>query len=678
MAAALVVACLLSGFAGAAFLVEMASSYQLLIRMSLTWAAGDILGILIVTLLVSAVMSSWNFRNPAMKTRVGILFVLLLMGANWFDHSQGYRVLSICLMSTVVLLLAAKTKDSFWACLVAAISSFGSAVFIAEISEDHIIRGGGLALLSIGTNVAVMALVIQRERASGRTRSHVLELLANHALMAGGRAFAASAVVSLVILVWLNQISAESKRAEVKEVAELTRLELRATLDELERVQTLFTRQYRRRWAEREPGEEPAGWWFFSSQIAEDYKMVLSIEFLAEEGDGWLQEARPGVAGVDSEKIIHWRGKNRGSCVFTVDPATLLQISLQQPSAKNYSISVAGPFLPMEWRSQSVQESKMVRWSESGTVSLFGRQHRLKVTPRNSQALRSQLVDMRVATTLLLLTSVLIGVFRGQYLLVFDAEKRAVDALSARDKFLAVMSHEMRTPLVAIMGSAESLLSGVLGPVAESQGTALQRIYSAGEHYLALVDDMLISASIRSGHGSLKLALSSAKSICSDVVAMIQPSVLRKEQKLRVREPKSGVKNLVDIAKVRRILLNLLTNASKFTPVGGCLELHSTCTESAWRFVVRDNGPGIPDDQTESIFEPFRQSECGPSRSHSGVGLGLSIARGLANLHGGSLELASSSVDGCEFVLVLPVVIATAEAVANEESETPTGGASLT
>ena len=171
-------------------------------------------------------------------------------------------------------------------------------------------------------------------------------------MVAGGRAFAGSAILSLVILFWLNQLSEQGKKLEVKEVSELSRLALRGSLEGLNVVQKLFTRQFRRRRSERNPGEEsPTGWHFFSRQICNNYKMIRRIEFIADNGSSWRQETQSEVAGVPLEMTIHWREKERRKCVFTINPELLLRLSLQQTFATNYSIALAGPHLLSGWRS---------------------------------------------------------------------------------------------------------------------------------------------------------------------------------------------------------------------------------------------------------------------------------------------------------------------------------------
>jgi len=234
------------------------------------------------------------------------------------------------------------------------------------------------------------------------------------------------------------------------------------------------------------------------------------------------------------------------------------------------------------------------------------------------------------------------------------ARAEAEAANRSKSEFLALMSHELRTPLNAIGGYVELLDLGIRGPVSPEQRSDLARIQRSQQHLLGLINQVLNYARIETGTVRYELADLRSDEIIADVEPLVAPQLRAKRLAFTVgSEGGVGVVR-ADLDKVRQILLNLLSNAAKFTDAGGSVAL--TC-ETVGRTVflrVRDSGRGIPPDRLESIFEPFVQIDTCLTRTEDGVGLGLAISRDLARGMGGELTVESAVGEGSTFTLALP------------------------
>ena len=242
------------------------------------------------------------------------------------------------------------------------------------------------------------------------------------------------------------------------------------------------------------------------------------------------------------------------------------------------------------------------------------------------------------------------------------ARLEAEAANRAKNQFLSTMSHELRTPLNAIGGYAELLSLGIRGPVTPAQQQDLERLTRANQHLIGLIGDVLNFARIEEGQVEYQITTFSINPILIDLEALIGPQLLVRGIEFDhdgcVREwPQTPHMVIADAEKVRQIMLNLLTNAVKFTPHGGSVRLHCN-TETKAGIVtlsVTDTGRGIPESQFERIFEPFVQVDRHLTHdSQQGVGLGLAISRDLARGMGGNLTVSSVEVEGSTFTLTLP------------------------
>ena len=237
-------------------------------------------------------------------------------------------------------------------------------------------------------------------------------------------------------------------------------------------------------------------------------------------------------------------------------------------------------------------------------------------------------------------------------------EMRKADQL--KSQFLANMSHELRTPLNSIIGFSRVILKGIDGPITETQGQDLEAIYNSGQHLLNLINDILDLSKIEAGKMELtfenNVNLSDLiNSVMSTVVGLVKDKPIELQRQIEPGLPAVRA----DPIKVRQILINLFSNAAKFTDEGSITITASTQIEqSGHREViirVTDTGQGIAIEDQEKLFQPFSQVDASPTRKTGGSGLGLSICRHLVEMHGGQIDLESNLGEGSTFYFTLPV-----------------------
>ena len=245
---------------------------------------------------------------------------------------------------------------------------------------------------------------------------------------------------------------------------------------------------------------------------------------------------------------------------------------------------------------------------------------------------------------------------REKYELELIRAKKAVEAASAaKSRFLSMMSHDLRTPLGAISGYAELLTLGVRGPVTDDQVVDLGRIKRAAQRLLGMLDDLLTVAREQNAQLPLRLQPLSAQAELTEAEATVLPRYAEVGVRL-VRHPCAPDLLIhADRDRLQRILLNLLTNAAKFTPNGGQVSMDCGVVADRAAIRVADTGRGIPSEMLEGIFQPFVQVETGDARNEHGMGLGLAIGRELARAMGGDLSVESAVGRGSIFTLTLPI-----------------------
>ena len=253
-----------------------------------------------------------------------------------------------------------------------------------------------------------------------------------------------------------------------------------------------------------------------------------------------------------------------------------------------------------------------------------------------------------------------------------EAELQAANHM--KDQFLATLSHELRTPLNAVVGWAHMLRTNTVAP--EARDRALEALERNARAQMQLVDDLLDISRIVSGKLPIVPEAIELWSVLAAAIETVRPNAAAKDVALVMTpHPPPPLPAFGDAARLRQIMWNLLSNALKFTPAGGRIEVALTSVPGEAIVVVEDTGEGIAAELIPYIFERFRQGDASVTRRHGGLGLGLAIARHLAEAHGGSLTGASDGPGrGARFTLRLPLPAVSGLALPAVDNPPPLAG----
>jgi two-component system cell cycle sensor histidine kinase PleC len=234
----------------------------------------------------------------------------------------------------------------------------------------------------------------------------------------------------------------------------------------------------------------------------------------------------------------------------------------------------------------------------------------------------------------------------------FEAET----ANASKTAFLANMSHELRTPLNAILGFSEIIAKECFGAVGSPRYVEYAGdIHSSGSHLLSLINDLLDVAKIEAGRMEIDPEPLEALVTLETALKLVGAKARERRQELVIDVAPDAPGLFADERALKQILINLVSNAVKFTPEGGRIEVvGSKARDGGFQIMVKDNGPGIPHDKLDKIFKPFSQVNNRYDRQGGGTGLGLALIRGLAELHGGRAWIESEYGKGCRAYVVLP------------------------
>lgn len=226
----------------------------------------------------------------------------------------------------------------------------------------------------------------------------------------------------------------------------------------------------------------------------------------------------------------------------------------------------------------------------------------------------------------------------------------------AKSEFLANMSHELRTPLNAIIGFSEVLRDAHFGALNDKQAEYIQDILESGQHLLALINDILDLAKVEAGRVDLSIAPVALAQTVENCVDLVRERARNSQVNIKVDINPETPEVPADERRIKQILFNILSNAVKFTPPGGEIDVETRIEGDAVHVSVRDTGIGIEESDRDKVFEEFQQIDNNYSREYAGTGLGMPLSKKLVEMHGGAMWFTSEGVNkGTRFTFTLPL-----------------------
>ena len=237
-----------------------------------------------------------------------------------------------------------------------------------------------------------------------------------------------------------------------------------------------------------------------------------------------------------------------------------------------------------------------------------------------------------------------------------DANRELIRLNKMKSEFVAVISHELKTPLTSIKGYLRLLESERLGKLSKQQKESLGIVAEESDRLATLINDVLDLSRLESGKTTLKLEKVTLQPIIKEVIPMLRPQAKEKQVKLEVQCRGKACQTKIDVdpVKIRQVIINLLSNAVKFTPEKGKVTLEVKAHKHVVEMIVRDTGIGISKEDQKHLFQPFYQVEDHLTRSTKGTGLGLTITRHIVDLHHGAIKVESEPGTGTDVSVTIP------------------------
>jgi signal transduction histidine kinase len=236
-----------------------------------------------------------------------------------------------------------------------------------------------------------------------------------------------------------------------------------------------------------------------------------------------------------------------------------------------------------------------------------------------------------------------------------SAQREAQRNSESKSRFLAHMSHELRTPLNAILGFSQMMADGFFGPLKQPKyAEYVQDINDSAGHLLDLINDVLNISRLEAGEVDIDASEINVRTLIDGCMSLVEIDATAKNIEMHTETPSDMAPLQADERFIKQILINLLSNAVKFTPERGRVTVRAQQDADNIKLLVEDTGIGIAPENLQSVFEPFGQARVGPEYAHDGVGLGLSLSKELAELHGGELSIQSKIGMGTVVTLGLP------------------------
>jgi signal transduction histidine kinase len=233
-----------------------------------------------------------------------------------------------------------------------------------------------------------------------------------------------------------------------------------------------------------------------------------------------------------------------------------------------------------------------------------------------------------------------------------ETERKLVELNDLKNKFLGIASHDLRNPIVSIRGFAELILNGAAGTITEDQKEFTGIIHDTAERMLLLLNDLLDISVIESGKFALDLRHGNIKSLVEKIIKL--NGIVAEKKSITIHSDLDDVSEFnFDSVRISQVLENLVSNAIKFSPVGGNIYVTLRQDGTERRVGVRDEGPGLSDEDKKKLFTEFQKLSARPTAGEKSTGLGLSIVKKIVDAHGGKIYIGDNPPPGVEFIFTL-------------------------